>query len=272
MRSLHRALIIFWLAAIAGFIFVGWNAWQTWLHNGEPAVVTGYTLAGIFVFLALFNMRKRLAMIPLGRGAYWTAAHGVAGIFAIGVFFVHTNGVFWPDGAYEQLFAALFYLVSLSGILGYWLQRIMPKRLTDNGMEIIWERIPNELAEIREQAEAIVEEAADKAASDTLAQYYIETLAWFFRRPRFMFSHFFGAQSGRAWIRREFTAMRRYVDETEETYLRQLEDLAQIKNRLDFAYAVNGFLKIWLLFHVPLAVGIFLVMIWHIILVHVYLL
>ena len=34
MRSLHRALIIFWLAAIAGFIFVGWNAWQTWLHNG----------------------------------------------------------------------------------------------------------------------------------------------------------------------------------------------------------------------------------------------
>ena len=52
----------------------------------------------------------------------------------------------------------------------------------------------------------------------------------------------------------------------------RLIQLPQGATPLDFAYAVNGFLKIWLLFHVPLAVGIFLVMIWHIILVHVYLL
>ncbi|WP_417514330.1 hypothetical protein [Minwuia sp.] len=271
MRSLHRALIVFWLAAIAVFIFLVWDSWKTWMMNGEPAIVTGYTLTGLMVFLALFNVRKRLAMIPLGRGAYWTAAHAVFGTLALAVFFVHTGSI-WPTGAYEQLFALFFYLVSLSGILGYWMQKVIPRRLTENGLEIIWERIPNEIAEIRARAEAIVEEAAEKAASDTLARYYTETLAWYFRRPRYLASHFFGFQSGRAYIRRETTAIARYLDETERGYLAQLEDLALIKNRLDFAYAVNGMAKVWLLFHVPMAVGVLLLMIWHIILVHVYLL
>ena len=272
MRAVHRALVLFWLVALAGFAIVAWDAWQTWLINGDPAVVTGYTLAGLLVFLGLFNSRKKLSMIPLGRGAYWTAAHGIAGTLALAVFFVHTRGAVIPDGSYERVLAGLFYLVSITGILGYFIQRMMPRRLTENGLEVIWERIPGEIAAIRERAEAIVEEAAEKAASDTLARYYMETLAWFFRRPRFMFSHFFGSQAGEAWVRREFTAMRRYVDTTEGVYLQELEALALLKNRLDFAWAVNGFLKIWLLFHVPLAVGTLLVMIWHIILVHVYLL
>ncbi|MEC9344885.1 MAG: hypothetical protein VYB54_01585 [Pseudomonadota bacterium] len=272
MRAVHRALVLFWLLAAAGFAIVAWDAWRTWLTNGEPAVVTGYTLAGLMVFLGLFNTRKKLSMIPLGRGAYWTAAHGIAGALALSVFFLHTRGTVIPDGSYERLLAGLFYLVTITGVLGYWLQRMLPRRLTENGLEVIWERIPGEIAEIREKAEAIVEEAADKSASDTLARYYMETLAWFFRRPRFPLSHFFGARAGDAWIRREFTAMRRYVDETESGYLQQLEQLALLKNRLDFAWSVNGFLKIWLLFHVPLAVGTLLVMIWHIILVHVYLL
>ncbi|WP_416899043.1 MAG: hypothetical protein ACMVY4_04760 [Minwuia sp.] len=271
MRSVTRAYMVFWLVAAAAFIFLLWNSWQTWLQNGEPAIVTGYTLAGLMVFLGLFNSRKKLSMVPLGRGAYWTAAHAVFGTLTLGLFWVHT-GSFWPSGAYEQLFALFFYLVSLSGILGYWMQKVIPRRLTENGLEVIWERIPNEVAEIRGKAEAIVEEAAEKAASDTLARYYTETLAWYFRRPRFLTSHFVGFQTGRAYIRREFTAIARYLDDTERQYLGQLEDLAQIKNRLDFAYAVNGMAKLWLLFHVPMAVGVLLLMIWHIILVHVYLL
>lgn len=272
MRSLHKALIVLWLAAAAGLAAVAWTAWQAWLSNGEPALVTGYTLVGLFLFLGFFNVRKRLSMIPLGRGAYWTAAHGIAGGVAIAIFFVHTRGTMWPDGSYEQLLALFFYLVSLTGLVGYWQQRVLPRRLTENGLEVIWERIPGEIAELREKAERLVEEAADKAASDTLARFYVETWSWFFRRPRFLLSHFFGFQSGEAFIRRESTAIRRYLDETEREYLRRLEELALLKNRLDFAYSVNGFLKVWLLVHVPLSAGALLLMLWHVILVHVYLL
>ncbi len=271
MRSVHRAMMVFWLVAIAAFIFLVWHSWQTWLQNGQPAIVTGYTLAGLMVFLALFNSRKKLSMVPLGRAAYWTAAHAVFGTLTLALFFVHT-GTFWPTGAYEQLLTILFYLVSVSAFLATGCRRSFPRRLTENGMEIIWERIPNEISDIRDRAEELVEEAAEKAASDTLARYYTETLAWYFRRPRFLVSHFFGFQSGRAYIRRETTAISRYLDDTERGYLSQLEDLAHIKNRIDFAYAVNGMAKVWLLFHVPLAVGVLLLMIWHIILVHVYLL
>jgi len=272
MRGIHRASVIFWIVAILAFAFLLFHSWNTWLSNGEPAIVTGYTLAGLMVFLALFNTRKKLSMIPLGRGAYWTIAHVIFGTLTLGAFFIHTDGEVWPAGAYEQLLAILFYLVSLTGILGFWMQKAIPRRLTENGLEVIWERIPHEVAEVRERAEALVEEAAEKTASDTLARHFIETLAWYFRRPRFMASHFFGFQSGRAYVRREFQAISRYLDDTEREYLRELEDLAHIKNRLDFAYAVNGVAKIWLLFHVPLAVGVLALMIWHIILVHVYLL
>ncbi len=272
MRGIHRASVVFWIVSVIAFVFLLWHAWKTWAENGEPAIVTGYSLAGLMVFLALFNTRKKLSMIPLGRGAYWTVAHVIFGTLTLGVFFIHTNGVVWPGGAYEQLLAILFYLVSLSGILGFWMQKAIPRRLTENGLEVIWERIPYEIAEVRERAEAIVEEAADKAASDTLARHYTETLAWYFRRPRYMASHFFGFQSGRAYVRREFTAIARYLDATEREYLSQLEDLAHIKTRIDFHYAVNGMAKVWLLFHVPLAVGVIALMIWHIILVHVYLL
>lgn len=272
MRSVHRATILFWLIAGAAFVFLLWNAWKTWLANGEPAIVTGYTLLGIMVFLFAFNTRKKLSMVPLGRAAYWTMAHAVVGSLAIGVFFIHTGGEIWPSGVYEQVFAVFFYLVSISGILGYWMQRVIPRRLTENGLEIIWERIPYEVAEIRNRAEAIVLESAEKTASDTLPRFYAETLAWYFRRPRYLLSHFFGFQSGRAFIRRETAAISRYLDETERGYLSELEDLAHIKNRIDFAYAVNGMAKIWLLFHVPTAVGVLVLMVWHIILVHVYLL
>lgn len=271
MRSVHRATVLFWLVAVAAFVFLLWNSWRTWLANGEPAIVTGYSLAGLMVFLFVFNWRKKLSMVPLGRSAYWTMAHAVFGTLTIAVFFVHT-GSFWPNGVYEQVLAVFFYLVSLSGILGYWMQRVIPRRLTENGLEVIWERIPYEIAEIRNRAEAIVVESAEKTASDTLPRFYAETLSWYFRRPRYLVSHFFGFQSGRAFIRREAAAISRYLDETERGYLGELEELAHIKNRLDFAWAVNGAAKIWLLFHVPMAAGVLVLMVWHIILVHVYLL
>lgn len=272
MRAVHRAAITMWLIAGAAFFLLAWNSWRTWLRNGDPSIVTGYTLAALFVILALFNTRKKLSMIPLWRAAYWTAAHVVIGTLSIALFFLHTGGKIWPTGAYEQVLTILIYLLILSGILGHWMQRLIPRRLTENGLEIIWERIPNEIAAIREQVEELVVEAADKSASDSLARSYTETLAWFFRRPRFLASHFFGFQSGAAYIRREITAIGRYLDDEERVYLKQISELAQHKNRVDFAYSINGLAKIWLLFHVPLAVGVLVLMVWHIILVHVYLL
>lgn len=269
MRTAHKAAIWFWALAIVIFAWLFWDARTAWLSLDRPEIIPGYALAGLMVILAFFNARKRLSMVPLGRGAFWTIGHGIGGILAVALFFLHT-GSLWPTGSYEQVLAGSFYLVSISGILGYWMQRVVPRRLTENGQEVIWERIPEEIAEIRESAEKQALECVDKTSSDTLVRHYTETLAWFFRRPRFLFNHFLGMQRGRAWLERELTMIERYLGDDEKAYLEEIRALAEIKIRLDFAYAVNGITKLWLLFHVPMAAAVVVTMIWHIILVHVY--
>ena len=127
-------------AATAGLVALG-----VYSHLAETSLqrsefVTGYALFGLILLLAMFNARKKLPMLPLIRSAYWLAAHVVWGIAAISLFFIHTGSI-WPTGAYEQALAIVFYLVSLSGIFGYVVQRIYPRRLVQTDLEIIFERL-----------------------------------------------------------------------------------------------------------------------------------
>jgi len=235
----------------------------------DPAVLTGYYLFGLMVVLGLFNLRKKLAMIPLGSAAAWLRVHVCGGLLALALFWLHM-GRLWPDGFYEQLLALTFYLVSFSGIAGYVLQRAYPSRLTQSGIEIIYERIPAELAAIREEAEALVMECAVETDSDTIARHYLETFHWFFSRPRHFWSHALGSRKGAHWVRGEVTNLRRYLNEAEQTYLDRLAKLAVTKNRIDFHYSAQSIMKRWLLFHLPLAVAALALAVWHFMLVHVY--
>jgi hypothetical protein len=253
-------------AALIAFALYSVRANET---LARPAFLTGYTLFGVLLALALFNVRKRLAMLPLGRAAYWLAAHVVGGTFALGLYFIH-SGTIWPDGGYERALCLLFYLVTASGIYGYLVQRIVPRRLVQTGIEIIYERIPAELAELREQAEAAILGATSATGSDTLGRHYLETLAWFFARPRFYLSHCFGLQSGEHWLRHQIKTIDRYLNAAEREHLARLESLALYKNKVDFHYACQSVLKYWLLLHVPLSAGLLALMFWHVIVVNVY--
>ncbi len=235
----------------------------------DPAVLTGYYLIGLMIFLGLFNVRKKLSMVPLGRAAVWLRAHVAGGLLAIALFWLHTRTL-WPNGFYEQALALAFYLVSLTGIVGHVLQRMYPGRLTQSGIEIIYERIPAELAVIREEVESLVLKCTEETGSDTVARHYIETFRWFFARPRNMWSHAIGGRKGAHWVRNEVTNLRRYLSDSEVKYLDLLGDLAFTKNRIDYHYAAQSIMKTWLLIHLPLAVATLALAAWHFILVQVY--
>ncbi len=269
MKTLKLQVFSPWfLAAIAVAILVA-KVQTIRSHLGNPAIVTGWSLFSLMIFLALFNIRKRLAMLPLGSAALWLRLHVVGGILVILFFWMHT-GVLWPTGLYEQTLTALFYLLSLSGLIGYTLQRIYPSRLTHTNLEIIYERIPNELAEIRERAEGLLLNCTKETGNDTLAKHYLQTLDWFFRRPRFFSSHVLGGQRGNHWIRHQCATVRRYLNNVECAYLDKLAVLAETKNKIDIHYAVQSILKGWLLVHVPLTIAVVALAVWHILLVHVY--
>jgi hypothetical protein len=236
---------------------------------GSAAELTGYWLFGVMVFLTLFNLRKKLSMIPLGPAAIWLALHTVGGVLALALYWLHTATI-WPSGQYEQLLAALFYLTVASGIFGYVAQKIYPPRLTQSDVEVIYERIPAHIHEIREEAEALVLKCTEDTRVDTLGRHYLDTMAWFFHRPRFFASHMVGSQLGRQWVRQQDANVRRYLNEAEAEFLDKLTELAVLKNGIDLHYALQSIMKRWLLIHLPLTAALMTLAIWHLLVVNVY--
>ena len=258
-----------WLCALLGFVAVAIPTYYASRGLGRPAVVTGYSLFSIMAFLLIFNLRKRLPMLPLGRAHWWTLTHAVVGILAVALYFLHTGSV-WPTGGYEQVLTLLFYGASLSGVFGYVVQRLYPKRLTSRGAEVIYERIPFEIVELRDRAEDVVLQCTRETNSDTLARYYVETFEWYFRCPRFLISHLTGADKSDSWLDHQFSNSRQYLSEHEQDFLDELHTLAAHKNSLDLHFAAQRLLKGWLLVHVPCVVGLTVLVLWHLLIVNIY--
>ncbi len=259
------------LAGIMLALFVAAVVSSTYLahHLGDPAYVTGYSLFGFMIFLIIFNVRKRLSMLPIFKVRWWTPLHIASGLLVMGLFWLHI-GTLWPDGLYEQAITLVFYLVSLSGLFGYVVLRVYPGWLTQTGIEVIYEEVPTIVADYRGEAERLILECTKETRSDTLARYYTETLDWFFRRPHFIMNHLLGGRKGIHWVNQHISTARRYLNDTERGYLDKLNDLASKKNRIDFHFAIQSVMKLWLLIHVPASVALLLLALWHLLLVNVY--
>lgn len=264
-----RELVVFWVVGLALWLLVAAAALRAERTLGDPALITGYALFALMIVLGLFNWRKRVLVLPLGTVRQWMIAHGVLGVVAMPLYWQHT-GSLWPTGFYEQALALFFYLTMLSGVLGWFIERLLPRRLSDLGAEVIYERIPTELHEVRLRAEALVVEGVAQTGSSTLGRYYSESLHWYFRRPRFLLSHLVGAARGARWIGGHIGALRRYLNEDERAVLDRIEVLALRKNHLDAHYALQSLLKLWLFVHVPGAVLLIALACWHLLAVNVY--
>ena len=267
--STWRTLGIFWLVALLAWAGVTTLAWHAERSLGKASVITGYALFAVILALAFFKARKRLLVLPLGTVRDWMLGHVVLGFLSVMLYFQHT-GTLWPGGRYEQAIAIVFYAVAVSGIAGYALQRVLPHRLADLEGEVIYERIPAEVAALREEVEELILKAVKELGSDTLGRYYTESLEWFFWRPRFLTAHLLGSGRSVGWIRGRITALRRYLNDGERAYLARIEEIALRKNRLDAHYALQSVLKFWLFLHVPASVLLVLLGCWHLLVVNIY--
>ena len=271
MKTTTVRRVAYLILAVALFVVAALQVQNSARTLRDPAILTGYYLFGLMVLLGLFNLRKKLSMVPLGKASTWLRVHLAGGFLAVALFWLHI-GKLWPNGLFEQLLALTFYLVSITGFAGYVLLQIYPSRLTQSGIEVIYERIPAELAAIREEVEALILRCAEETNNDTIARHYLETFHWFFSRPRHLWSHALGSRKGAHWVRNEVNNLRRYLNDAEQTYLDRLAELAFIKNRIDYHYTAQSIMKVWLLVHLPLSVAVMAFAVWHFILVHVYVL
>jgi hypothetical protein len=231
--------------------------------------LSGYALSFLAFAMLFLSWRRSLPALPIGLMSTWLKLHVGTGVLLMPVFWLHIGQV-WPNGVFEQILAGLFYGTLISGIAGRLLQKILPSKLTNSGGEVTRERIPREIIGVRIEIERLLVDCAEQTGKRSLALAYEQTLAWYFRKPRFLLAHIIGATAGRHWFDHHAKRLALSLDPTERGYLDQIRELAKQKHSLDHHYAVQSLLLRWLFVHVPAAIAFYVFAIWHIALVHVY--
>lgn len=252
------------VAAGAG-IFAWHTAYDVSLF--QPAFLTGWLLLSIILFLALYNVRKKLSMVPIGTAATWLQWHIYLGFLAVLLFAMHVD---WriPNGVLERLLALFFAAVAGSGLFGLYISRRYARMLTRRTEEVILERIPQIIADLRAQAEAVVLESAEKTGSSSIADFYGSRLARFFAAPRNMRLHLQGSRRATFARQTDIDIMTRYLDDQELVYADRLRRLVERKDQVDYAHALQTVLKGWLFVHIPATYGLILLAMLHVLLVY----
>lgn len=251
----------------AALLAVGLIAAYGSLH--AAAYCSGWVLLGMMLFLTAYNLRKKLPYPPLMRSSTWLQLHIYIGWLTVFLFPLHI-GLRWPNGPFEVTLALLFIAVVGSGIVGLVLTRAVPRRLSMQGEEVLFERIPVFRRELREQAEGLIVRSVEQAQAMTLADFYRNALADFFRGPRHMLSHLFQSARPLRRIRDDLRSLNRYLDDSERQIAGELEQIVVAKDGLDYHYTMQGALKLWLFVHIPLTYVLLIFAIVHAVLVHTF--
>jgi len=235
---------------------------------GHSSFVTGYLLMGCIVFLAAFNLRKKLPFLPaIGSASFWMQLHIYVGLATFVIFGFH---IAWqiPNGMFESFLAFLYLFVALSGVYGLYATRVYPSRLTGLNEETIFERIPAFRQRLAARAQATVLQAS--GSSDVLARFYANRLSHFFERPPSCAYLLRPSSRKRRQLVSEIEDLHRYLDDSHRDISRQLSEMVKQRDDLDYHYAIQGRLKIWLFAHIGLTYSLLLVGLLHMVMAHAF--
>jgi uncharacterized integral membrane protein len=263
MAKSTRIFILLTVVALAAFVFAYCN--QT-THLGDPARLSGWSLLGVCLFLFMYNGRKKLPAPPLGTSRQWLNLHLIIGILSLVIFLFHIQFRI-PNGFFEVTLGLIFLSIFISGVLGIAMSRGFARRLRTHGQEVIFEQIPTLRSGLAQQADDLMLESTVNTKSQVVMDYYTSTLRPFFKTSQHFWAHLFDSRRPLVQLRHGIRDLRRYTDDSETEYLNKLEELVELKNGLDYHYALQKTLKGWLFFHIPLSIALLLLTVVHLALV-----
>lgn len=262
--SKRRGVALLLLVLLAAALLVAHSVYAPTLQR--IVHIYGWLLFLLIVILSLYNARKKLPFLPLGTSEGWLQFHIYAGLLTILLFAFHVR---WrlPTGWFDSILFALYLLVTLSGIIGLFFTRIIPKRLTTRGGEVLFELIPVVRRSLRKEAESLALKAIPEAQSTTLADFYVRHLKDFFQRPRNFWMHLFENRSRVNSLLNKINDLNRFLDEKERVAASRISELVRQKDGLDHQRALQLTLKVWLFVHIPFTYSLLIFSFIHIVLV-----
>ncbi len=231
--------------------------------------LNGWVLFTFMVLLASFNLRKKLNIVPLIRVAHWLQIHIYVGVFCLLVFLLHTEFSL-PNGVFETTLWSLYMTMTVSGLIGVFLSRVLPHRISARGERVLFERIPVLRAQIARDIEALVMSSVKDTRASTIVDFYTAELAPYLRQPKHLLGHLLGANKPERRLHVAIRELERYLDERGRQILEEIDALVSAKADLDYQYATQLTLKGWLFFHLPLNYGLLLFTVAHIIIVYAF--
>lgn len=259
-RNILIALIV--SAVVALFL------WAYTLRLNSNSFASGWILLVVMLFLTAYNFRKKIPFMPLLNSRTWLQLHIYLGFGSILLFALHT-GVS-VNGPFETFLAALYAIIVITGLFGLFITRTFPQRLTVRGEEVLFERMPVFRRRIADRAEELVLKSVEETGNTTIADFYHRSLSGFFADFKNCWRHLVESQRSRHQLAAGFADLNRMLNDQEREYAGELNELAQVKDDLDYQHALQKTLKYWLFVHLGATYSLLVVVVVHIVLVHAF--
>lgn len=241
---------LFLLAAAAAAAAFGANVYFAEIHPGNRwSLGYGIAAAALLLLAAAYGARRRSMRLAsrfrAGGAAGWLELHVWGGTLFLLLMLMH-SGFRLPSGAITGWLWGLGWWTVLSGVGGRMLQRWIPHVLASGlTTEVLFERIPDLVEEIRERAAKLA--AGSHEAVATLHRDLAPELA----APRRRWLFFVDITAGRERRGRQFRHLRRVLGGEDRERLDRLEELYRTKLEFDAHYTLQTALRLWLYLHVP---------------------
>ena len=231
----------------------------------------GYGIAATTLLVAVFlyALRRRSARIvsklSLGRARTWLYFHIYGGALFLLLLLMHT-GFRFPTGILARLMWFLSLWTVLTGLAGLALQRWIPRALASGlSIEVLYDRVPDLIEEIRRKAEALAATCAEP-----IQTFYAKNMAHTLEGPDRRWIYYLDITGGVQARLRRFDYLRDFLSSEDQSKLGELQRLYKTKLEIDAHYTLQRLLRTWLYAHVPAAVMLLALVALHIFTVFYY--
>lgn len=132
-----------------------------------PGLAFGTAGFAMMLYAGLLGARRKVRIWRLGRAQTWMRGHLWLGTLSFPVILFHTG--FSPGAGLSAVLMWLFAVVVVSGLVGAWLQHVMPRRmLRELPMETIYDQIDHVRAQLLGEADTVVGDACGKLELETV--------------------------------------------------------------------------------------------------------
>ncbi len=259
----RKWLMLFLVCLTVLLVTFGLNITVSEMNSGNGFGLVFGTVA--FVFLAgagLLGLRRRTIRTStaraLGSTAAWVQFHLYGGTLFLVAFLMHT-GFRLPLGSFYTWLWGLSVWVVAGGFVGVFLQKFIPKVLASGlSLEVIYERIPELVADLKREADEIV-----SACSALVVNFYEEHVAGFMSAPAISVIYLIDITGGIRKQERRFAYLQTTLSKEDNERLARLRILLKTKTELDAHFTLQKVLRWWLFIHLPASIVLVLLVAIH---------